>query len=378
MRTVALDLGARTTTFCEVADGAVVQRGTVSSLESLRCVLGPEQPRARVAIEACREAWFAHDLLTGWENEVLLVDTTRSRQLGIGQHGRKTDRIDAETLARAAARGGLPAAHVLSPARRELRGALGLRRCLVEARAHLVTTVRGIAREKGVPLPNCATHRFVANLRKKELAQPLKEAMEPLLSVIASIDAQLATADARLAELATCEPVIAQLTTTPGVGTIVAACFVSVVDDAVRFGSAHAVESYLGLVPSESTTGGKRRLGSITKKGNPYLRGLLVQSAWTVLGQAEKSDPLRIWAENVAARRGKRVAVIALARRLVGVLWAMWRDGTVYDAPHLRQQGVRGLRKAQQTLEQQTAALQAAAKKRSWLGRGTRAASSAA
>lgn len=377
MRTVALDLGNKNTSYCEVADGSVVQRGTVSSLESLRCLLGPEQPPARVAIEACREAWFAHDMLAEWDNQVLLVDTTRSRQLGIGQHGRKTDRIDAETLARAAARGGLPAAHLLSPPRRELRGALGIRRCLVEARAQLITTVRGIAREKGIRLPGGATHNFVANVRKTQLPQPFRDTVEPLISVIASIDAQLAVADAALSQLADSEPVIKQLTTTPGVGTIVAACFVSVVDDAGRFSSAHALESYLGLVPSESTTGGKRRLGSITKKGNPYLRALLVQSAWTVLRRADKSDPLRLWAESLASRRGKRIAVIALARRLVGVLWAMWRDGTVYDAPHLRQQGVRGLRKAQQTLEQQTLALQAAAKKQSWLKTEMRAASSA-
>ncbi len=125
MRTLALDLGKKITTFCEIAEGAVVQRGTVSSVESLVCLLGPEQPPARVAIEACREAWFVHDLLTSWGNMVMLVDTTRSRQLGIGQHGRKTDRVDAETLARAAERGGLSAVHVLSAARGELRRWLG-------------------------------------------------------------------------------------------------------------------------------------------------------------------------------------------------------------------------------------------------------------
>jgi transposase len=318
-----------------------------------------------VAIEACREAWYVHDLLKGWGNEVLLVDTTRSRQLGIGQHGRKTDRIDAETLARALARGGLPAAHVLSPARREVRGELGVRRCLVEARANMVTTVRGVARADGVTLGSCNTEQFAANVRKKQLSARLKLALEPLLAVIESINAQLAGVDAKVVELCGQEPVIRQLTTVPGIGMIVAASFVSVVDDAHRFRSAHALESYLGLVPSENSSGGKRRLGAITKKGNPYLRTLLVQAAWVVMRSSDKGDPLRLWAENIASRRGQRVAVVGLARRLVGVLWAMWRDGTVYDAPHLARQGVSGLRGAQQTLEQQTAALQAASKKRS-------------
>jgi hypothetical protein len=103
------------TTFCEVSDGAVVQRATVVDVESLRPLLGPGQPPARVAIEACREAWHVHDRLVEWDNEVLVIDTIRSKEIGIGGHGRKNDRIDAETMARAVERGGIPLAHVLSP-----------------------------------------------------------------------------------------------------------------------------------------------------------------------------------------------------------------------------------------------------------------------
>jgi len=101
MRKIALDLGARETTYCEVQDGKVVDRGTVREIASLVAVLGPERPPATVAFEAGRQAWFVHDLLVGWHNEVVVVDTTRVKQLGVGQHGRKTNRIDAEVLARA-------------------------------------------------------------------------------------------------------------------------------------------------------------------------------------------------------------------------------------------------------------------------------------
>jgi len=118
MRKVALDLGKRKISYCEVAAGQVVRRLTVSRIETLEAQLGPDQVPAIVAIEACREAWHVHDLLTAWRNEVIVIDTTRVRQLGVGQHGRKTDRIDAEVLALALERGGIPMAHVLSPARR--------------------------------------------------------------------------------------------------------------------------------------------------------------------------------------------------------------------------------------------------------------------
>jgi hypothetical protein len=90
MRKIALDLGARETTYCEVQDGKVVDRGTVREIASLVAVLGPERPPATVAFEAGRQAWFVHDLLVGWHNEVIVVDTTRVKQLGVGQQARPT------------------------------------------------------------------------------------------------------------------------------------------------------------------------------------------------------------------------------------------------------------------------------------------------
>ena len=121
---------------------------------------------------------------------------------------------------------------------------------------------------------------------------------------------------------------------------------------AQRFRHAHQLESYIGLVPGENSSGGKRRLGAITKKGNSYLRMLLVQAGWNIL-RSKGEDPLKTWATQVAARRGKRVAIVALARRLVGVLWALWRDGTDYDSREIAREGARGLRKAARGLEQQ-------------------------
>jgi len=365
MRNVALDLGAKKTTYCEVRDEQVVQRATVTSVETLRSLLGPDQAPAKVAIEACREAWYVHDLLTGWGNRVLLVDTTRSKQLGIGQHGRKTDRIDAEVLARAVERGGIPAAHVLSPHRRELRRQLGVRRALVETRAQLVTTVRGLARESGQKLPTCAAEHFLGHARKASLVDGLRVLIEPLLNTLDVVEQQLVTVEAELGKLCMREPVIAQLCTAPGVGAIVAACFVAVVDDAKRFHRAHKLESYLGLVPSEDSSGGRRRIGAISKKGNSYLRALLVQAAWCVLRSADREDPLRQWGNAVVKRRGKRIGVVAVARRLSGILFAMWRDGKVYDPRALGQKTARGLRVSAEDATFRAEAFERVANKRS-------------
>ena len=356
MRKVALDLGARKTAYCEVSLGSVVQRATVTSVETLAAFLGPQQPPALVAIEACREAWHVHDLLRSWGNDVVLVDTTRSRRLGIGDHGRKTDRIDAEILARALERGGIPAAHVLSPHRRELRRWLNVRRALVESRANLVTTCRGLARELGVALPKGQIAKFADKARA--VAGASSTVIEPLLKQLDTVNPQLLAVEATLARLCSSEPAIALLMTAPGVGPTIAASFVSVIDDAKRFRSAHHVESYLGLVPSEDSSGGNRRIGAISKKGNPYLRSLLIEGAWVLIRNADSSDPLRQWAESLAERRSRKIAVIALARRLVGVLWAMWRDSKPYDARALASASRTGTRRYARKLNAQANTLE--------------------
>ncbi|HXX68106.1 MAG TPA: IS110 family transposase [Polyangiaceae bacterium] len=335
MRSVALDLGVKETSFCEVSRGLVVARRTVSELRNLEDLLGPGSKRATVAIEACREAWFVHDVLTQWGHEVVLVDTTRTKRIGIRHHGRKTDRIDAELLARAVEQGGIPVAHVLSPARRELRDVLGVRRALVETRAQYITTIRGLARSRGERLGSCGAEDFLAKLAKTQLRPETRIIVEPLASALQRVCVELARTNQRLEDLARQEPTIERLTTAPGVGLVVAAAYVSVVDEARRFDGAHQLESYLGLVPREESTGGKRKLGAITKQGNGYMRQLLVQSASSILRVGDPDDPLRRWGRQLVARRGRKIAVVALARRLAGILWAMWRKGTVYEPARL-------------------------------------------
>jgi transposase len=361
MRSVALDLGQKIT-FCEVSGGTVVRRATVNSFEALERQLGPRTPAARVAIEACREVWHVERRLREWGHEPLVVDTTRVKQLGVGHHNRKTDRIDAEVLARAVEAGSIPLAHVLSPHRQRLRMQLSVRRGLVETRANYVAMVRGLARAHGVQLGGrCEAAEFARKVEDVSLGEELRTLVAPLIEVIRLLDSRIIEADHKLETLCATEPVALRLCTTPGVGLVVAAAFVSVIDDAKRFRHAHQVEAYLGLVPSEHTSV-HRRLGSITKQGNSYLRALLVQSAWCIL-RSKGQDPLTLWARAIVQRRGKRIAVVAVARRLVGVLWAMWRDGTVYDAARLAQAAVRGLEQHAQTLELQRRALQQAARK---------------
>jgi transposase len=310
MRSVGLDLGVRHIAYCEVADGKVVDRTTVRSLSELASRLGPKSTPARVAFEACREGWHIHDKLAEWGHDPRMLDTTRIRQIGVGHHRRKNDPIDAEAMAQAVDAGRLPEAHVLSPERRSLRAKLSVRGALVETRSQYVTTIRGLARSAGVLLPKCAPTNFVARLEKTKLDEPTRELIAPLVMLLRALEPELARVEQAFAEFAEKDPVLNLCATAPGVGLIVAATFVSVIDEAHRFKNAHAVSAYLGLVPSESTTGGphKRRLGSITKQGNRMARAMLVQAAWSIMRLGDRDDPLRRWAEHLANTRGKRIA----------------------------------------------------------------------
>jgi len=294
-----------------------------------------------------------------------MLDTTRIRQLGVGQHSRKNDAIDAEAIAQAVDAGRFPEAHVLSPERRALRAQLSVRGALVETRAQYVTTIRGLARAAGVLLPTCATEDFVTKLEKTMLDEPTRHLIAPLVALLRTIEPELARVEKTLADFAQKDPILNLCATVPGVGLIVAATFVSVIDEAKRFKNAHAVGAYLGLVPSESTTGGpnKRRLGSITKQGNSMARAMLVQAAWLILRSRDRDDPLKRWGEHLANTRGKRIAVVALARKLAGVLWAMWRDGTVYDRAEQAEKTAHGLKVDARKQHHRADALERAAKK---------------
>jgi len=363
MRSVGLDLGACHIAWCEVVDGRVTRRGSVRRLEELTAVLGPATAPARVAFEACREGWHVHETLEQWGKQPVMLDTTRVRQIGVGQHGRKNDALDAEAIALALDTGRVPVAHVLSPERRELRAKLSVRGELVELRARQITILRGLARAAGVTVGSCGVEGFLAKLQAAPLSDAARAVMQPLVATLRVAQEQIALVDAELAQVAKADEIIRLLASAPGVAIIVAATFVSVIDEAKRFRNAHAVAAYLGLVPGENTTGGKQRLGSITKHGNTHARAMLVQSAWQILRAGPADDPLRQWATHLAKTRGKKIAAIALARRLAGVLWAMWRDGTVYDARLGTLESARGLKANAQSQELRAQAMACVAKK---------------
>jgi transposase len=165
-------------------------------------------------------------------------------------------------------------------------------------------------------------------VRELTLPPGLGEQVAPLLEVLEVLNRKIADADRIVVKQADSDVRTRRLQTFPGVGPVTAAAFVATLDTTDRFEKAGQVRAFLGLVPREYSSGESTHRGRITKAGNARLRSLLVEAAWSVLrARATAAAALRGWGLRVAARRGKRIAAVALARRIAGILYAMWRDG---------------------------------------------------
>jgi transposase len=166
------------------------------------------------------------------------------------------------------------------------------------------------------------------------LSAELVTTLTPLCRLIAALTTEVRALDARLQTRTASDPTVARLRTVPGIGLIVATSYRAFVDRHERFAHAGQVSAALGVVPREDSSAERRHRGHITKAGPAELRSLLVQAAW-VCWRHPGSATLKAWADRLAARRGKRIAVVALARRLSRILYAIWRDGTTFDAVKL-------------------------------------------
>jgi len=172
---------------------------------------------------------------------------------------------------------------------------------------------------------------FIHRVDAMVLPGQLRSLIAPRLAVMLPVNRQLAYSDEVIEHLAAHDPRIQRLRTVPSIGPVTAAAFLATLDDAHRFHHAHEGAAYLALVPRQFSSGDTQRRGPITKAGPGRARWLLIQAALSILRRRPpEAETLRTWALRIATRRGKHVAVVALARRLAGILYALLRDGTVY------------------------------------------------
>jgi transposase len=330
----AIDLHARSTWIRIVdGDGTAVLEQTVPTTAAALSAVFATQPRARILIESSTESEWVAQTIEAHGHEVIVASPTYQLMYGHRDRHIKTDRRDVVALTEACRHGIYRAAHRVSSEQRQRRRALRVRAQLVRARTQLVNLVRAQLRQEGYRVPRATSESMPRRYAALALPEPLRTALAPALTTIATLTEQIALSDTALAAIAAADPVVQRLRTAPGVGVITALTYRAVLDDVARFGGARSVAAYLGLVPREDSSGTRQRKGGITKAGPPDLRVLLVQASWVVWRQRTGRGALHAWVERLAARRGKRIAIVALARRLGRILYAMWRDGTEYGTP---------------------------------------------
>jgi transposase len=335
MEIIGLDLHKRETQLCRrQPDGRVLEDRVPTSRVQFTALFA-DLPPARILLEASTESEWVAAHLEQYGHAVIVADPNFAPMYATRTRRIKTDKRDARALMEACAAGTYRPAHRLSAARRHLRAELLVRDSLVHTRTRTIALLKTLVRRDGLRVPSGGTARIVARVAALDLATvapTLGAELAPLLALLPSLTAAIGAAEARLATLAATDPVIRRLATIPSVGILTAAGVVAVLDDITRFPSAHAVEAYLGLVPCEDSSADRRHRGAITKAGNPRARWLLVEAGWRILrSRSPDATALRQWGQAIAARRGKRIAAVAVARRVAGVMYALWRDERDYD-----------------------------------------------
>jgi len=325
----AIDLHVRYTWIRLVDAGGQVllERRVPTTAEALRTVLRG-RPAGRILIESGTDSEWVARVIEGCGHEVVMAAPSYALMYGHRDPRIKTDRRDVVALCEACRVGIYKRAHRVSDEQRGRRRALTVRAQLVRQRTALINLLRAELRQEGCRLRRCSVECVPRAVAALAVPPAVRTVLTPILTLLEALHTQIAACTTALEAVA--DPVVARLQTVPGVGPLTALTFRAVLDEVQRFGEARQVAAYVGLVPSEASSGERRRRGRITKAGPPMLRSLLIQASWTWWRHRRGGAAIHAWVERVAARRGKRIAVVALARRLARILYAMWRDGTTY------------------------------------------------
>ena len=336
--TIGLDLGDRMSQICMLDSmGEIVEETRVATTKSgLTRVFDVERlGKCRVAMEVGTHSPWVSRLLREMGHEVLVANSRKLRF--IYQNRGKTDRVDAESLARVARMD--PA--LLSPVKHRDEevaqdlAVLRARDLLVRTRVKLIGHARGAVKSAGHRLKASSTRAFTAETESM-LPKELRETLGAVYTAIDALSGQIRALNQRVREMATKKyPETGLLRQVAGVGYILSLAYVLTLETPDRFEKSRMVGPYLGMVPARRQSGDSDPQLRITKEGDGFMRCLLVQGAQYILGPFGPDCDLRRFGLALEGRGGKyarKRAVIAVARKLAVLLHKLWRSGEVYEA----------------------------------------------
>jgi len=290
-------------------------------------------PPCRVGLEACGSAHHWARELTALGHDVRLMPPAYVKPYVKRQ---KNDAADAAAICEAVTRPSMRFVKVRGLANQAVLMQHKVREMLVGQRTQLLNGLRGHLAEIGIIAAQGTGHaRALAVLVREghdDIPDCVRASLLPLVVQIDHLDAAIGEADAAIAHLAKADPVSKRLMTIPGIGPLTASALASTVGDPTAFSGPREFAAFLGLVPRQNSSGGKARLGRISKMGNQYLRKLLVVGAHAVLRHhARHDDPLRRWTQKLLATKPFKLVAVALANKLARMAFAIMNTNQRYS-----------------------------------------------
>ena len=334
--TIGLDLGDRRHRFCALdGKGEVVEEGTLSNKRESLSELSRRYRRALVVMEAgCHSPWISRHLEEAG-CEVVVSNPRKTR--AIYQHERKSDRRDALMLARIARMEPAllyPVHHGSEQAQQDLLR-IKLRDSLVRARVGVINSLRFTLKSLGYAIANPSTERF-HKVIQEQVPESVGSVIAPSVQALKELSLRIKLLDREIATLARSKyPETTWLEQIPGVGPITALYFVLKIQDPARFERVRDVGAFIGLCPRRDQSGENDPQLRISKRGDAYLRRLLVSAAQYILGPFGPPSALRQYGLALArggTPRAKKRAVVAVARKLAVLLLTLWKNKSVYQA----------------------------------------------
>lgn len=296
-----------------------------------------DQPRSLVGMEACASAHYWGRELSAVGHEVRLMAPTRVKPYV--KRGKKNDAADAEAIAEAVTRPSMQFVPVKTVEQQEVLMLHRTRRQLVEQRTGASNSLRGLLGELGIIAPPgamgmAALLRIVDDSGDARLPKIARQALMALAVHLRSCNAQVAAMDKTIAEWHSSSDESRRVASIPQIGAITASALVATAGEVNRFDNARQFAAWLGLVPSQNSSGGKTSLGRITKSGDRYLRQLLVVSAIGMIRRIRTNPALSPWFARLLARgKPPKLAAIALANKMARIAWVILARGGSYRAP---------------------------------------------
>lgn len=311
-----------------------VWRRKLNRAEWLKVLLQKIEPGCVIGMEACGGAHHWARLLQTHGYTVKLIAPQFVKPY---VKNNKNDANDAEAICEAMSRPNMRFVSVKTTEQQDIQAIHRVRADLIGQRTAKVNQIRGLASEYGL-----VTSKQISHLRsalplwledaENGLTGRFRQLLSGLWADLLALDQRVKELDQEIALIATSDPVAKRLQQLRGVGPMIATALVATVGDARQFANGRQMAASLGLTPRQDSSGGKERLLGISKRGDSYLRSLLVHGARaTIYASRSKDDRLSQWMTRIAKTRHPNIAAVALANKTARLAWAMIRNGTDYE-----------------------------------------------